>query len=119
MYMSQESLVMDCAGFNDSRGPEVNIANSVIIKTCVGEASGVVTVILVNYHTLKSGRGRGLSELLELILGLFGTLDRVLAHKKSVLIGVSQVHGLLSHFSFPSEYTHLLCFFYCFFIENA
>ena len=82
---------MDCAGFSDSRGAEVNIANSVIIKTCVGEASGVVTVILVNYHTLKSGRGRGLSELLELMLGLFGNLERVLAHAKSVLIGVSQV----------------------------
>ena len=89
--MSQESLVMDCAGFNDSRGSEVNISNSVIIKTCVGKAAGVVTVILVNYHTLKSGRGRGLSELLELMLGLFGNLERVLAHAKSVLIGVSQV----------------------------
>ena len=91
---------MDCAGFNDSRGPEVNIANSVIIKTCVGEACGVVTVIVVNYHTLKSGRGRGLSELLELILGLFGTLDRVLAHVKSVLIGVSQVSSII--FPFPN-----------------
>jgi len=95
-------MVMDCAGFNDSRGPEINIANSVIIRSCVAQATGAIPVILVNYHAFMAGRGRGLHELLELLVGFFGRINRVLANIQSVRLGVTQV-PLLNNEGEPME----------------
>ena len=84
-------LVVDCPGFNDNRSPEINIANAVNIKAVMTRALGVTMVVVLNYYTLKADRGRGVRELLETLLGLFGSAERALIHADSILLVVSHV----------------------------
>lgn len=44
--------LVDCPGWGDNRGPEINIANAVNIKAMIAEAQGVRVVILLNYFSL-------------------------------------------------------------------
>ncbi|MBF5059599.1 hypothetical protein NEPTK9_001115, partial [Candidatus Neptunochlamydia vexilliferae] len=46
-------------------------------------------VILINYHSLKAERGRGLSEMLQIAYNLFGSEKNLLNSKDSLLIGVT------------------------------
>ena len=84
-------LVVDCPGFNDNRGPEINIANAVNIKAVMARARGVTMVVVLNYYTLKADRGRGVRELLDTLLGLFGSAERALIYADSILLVVSHV----------------------------
>ena len=84
-------LVVDCPGFNDNRSPEINIANAVNIKAVMTRALGVTVVVVLNYHDLKANRGRGVRELLDTLLGLFGSAERALIHADSILLVVSHV----------------------------
>merc|ERR1712093_972913 len=47
---------MDCPGFLDNRGPEINIANAVNIKQTFHHAKSVRVVILINYNSLEADR---------------------------------------------------------------
>ena len=84
-------LVVDCPGFFDNRGPEINIANAVNIKAVMARARGVTMVVVLNYYTLKADRGRGVRELLDTLLGLFGSAERALIYADSILLVVSHV----------------------------
>ena len=86
---SMNAVVVDCPGFLDNRGAEISIANAANIKAVMARADGVSLVAVLNYYSLKADRGRGVRELLETLLGLFGSIDRAIIHAKSILLVVS------------------------------
>ena len=80
---------MDCPGFLDNRGPEINIANAVNIKNAIKKSKSVKVMVLINYHSLKADRGRGLSDMIKITSDLFGKTSNLIANKESILIGVT------------------------------
>jgi len=87
---NMKAVVVDCPGFLDNRGAEISIANAANIKAVMARANGVTLVAVLNYCSLKADRGRGIRELLDTLLGLFGSIDRAIIHAKSILLVVSQ-----------------------------
>jgi hypothetical protein len=65
---------LDCPGFLDNRGAEINISNAVNIKSAVSIASAVRVLVLINYNSLLADRGRGIRETMKVLIGLFGTI---------------------------------------------
>jgi len=80
----------DCPGFLDNRGAEINIANAVNIKRALQEAKCVKVLILINYFSLLADRGRGLMEMLEICIKLFGSTANLERFKDALLLGVTQ-----------------------------
>ena len=80
---------MDCPGFLDNRGPEINIANAVNIKNAIKASKNVRVVMLINYHSLKADRGRGLSDMLKISSNLFGNTQNLIKNKGAILIGIT------------------------------
>lgn len=79
----------DCPGFLDNRGFEINVANAVNVRHTVAAASSAVVVVVVNFYSLRADRGKGLRDLLSILLGLFGSVERVKEHAPSVLLAIS------------------------------
>eukprot|EP00873_Tetraselmis_striata_P036223 jgi/Tetstr1/456487/TSEL_043210.t1 len=82
---------MDCPGFIDNRGPEINIANAVNIKQAIYAAKSVTVVVLINYYSLLADRGKGLNDLTRILQDLFGSVARLEARAASIALGVSRV----------------------------
>mmetsp|Transcript_47509 Transcript_47509/g.154228 ORF Transcript_47509/g.154228 Transcript_47509/m.154228 type:complete len:709 (-) Transcript_47509:2135-4261(-) len=80
----------DCPGFLDNRGFEINVANAANVRHTVCAASSAVVVVVVNYYSLRADRGKGLHDLLHILLSLFGSVEQVEAHAPSVLLAISQ-----------------------------
>jgi len=80
----------DCPGFLDNRGFEINVANAANVRHTVCAASSAVVVVVVNYYSLRADRGKGLHDLLRILLSLFGSVEQVEAHAPSVLLAISQ-----------------------------
>lgn len=80
----------DCPGFLDNRGFEINVANAVNVRHTVAAAASAVVVVVVNYYSLRADRGRGLRDLFDILLGLFGSVDAIRAHARSLLVGIAQ-----------------------------
>ena len=66
---------LDCPGFLDNRGAEINISNAVNIKSAVSIASAVRVLVLINYNSLLADRGRGIRETMKVLIDLFGTIQ--------------------------------------------
>ena len=81
---------VDCPGFLDNRGPEINIANAVNIKRTIARAQSVRVVVILNYHSLKSDRGKGVRDLAKILQALFSDAGRMQQLAGSVLLGVTQ-----------------------------
>ena len=88
---AQGRAYCDCPGFLDNRGVEINIANAVNIKKAFTNAQSVRIVILINYHTLKADRGRGLSDMIEIACDLFGSKENLIQFQDSILLGITQI----------------------------
>ncbi len=43
---------MDTPGFEDTDGPELDIANSLMITEAIGVTKNVIPVIFISYYTL-------------------------------------------------------------------
>ena len=82
---------MDCPGFFDNRGFATNVANTVNIKNAVFGAHSVFLLILINFHILEADRQRGLGELMKIASDFFGSFEKLLANKKSILIAVTHI----------------------------
>ena len=80
----------DCPGFLDNRGFEINVANAVNIKQTITSAASVRAIVLINYQSLLADRGRGVRELCQILADLFGGRAGLVAHRGSVLVGISQ-----------------------------
>ena len=83
--------ICDCPGFLDNRGIEINVANAVNIKNAFIRARGVKVVMLINYHSLRAERGRGLTEMIQICCDLFGTKENLIRYQNSILLGVTQI----------------------------
>jgi hypothetical protein len=59
------------------------------MKSIVTNSSGVRVIMLINYNSLKSDRGAGLTEALKILKCLFG--DSLLGACDSILLGVTHV----------------------------
>ena len=89
---SDESFTyMDCPGFMDNRGAEINIANAVNIKQAIHKAESVVVAVILNYHTLLSERGKGLRDLAAILQDMFGNGERLANYTSAIALGVSRV----------------------------
>ena len=66
-------VYIDCPGFLDNRGPELNIANACNIKLALRSAKSVKVLVLLNYYSLKADRARGLTDLVWILKHLFGS----------------------------------------------
>ena len=66
------------------------IANAVNIKQAVHAAKSVSVIVLINYHSLKADRGRGIRDLKTILSDLFGGADRFVAQSSSVALCVSR-----------------------------
>lgn len=81
----------DCPGFLDNRGPEINIANAVNIKSMIHCASSVRVVVLLNHASLMADRGRGIRDLAKILTDLFGDSNQLLHNARSIRLGISHV----------------------------
>ena len=89
--VGHEFVYSDCPGFLDNRGAEINIANAVNIKATVSRAKSTKVLVLLNYDSLRADRGRGLRELGEILVSLFGSAEGLQKHRGSIALGVSRV----------------------------
>ena len=81
----------DCPGFLDNRGIEINIANAVNIKKAFEQSKGVKVVMLINYHTLKADRSRGLNDMFKICSDLFGSTENLIKYQDSLLLGITGI----------------------------
>ncbi|KAL1525018.1 hypothetical protein AB1Y20_019893 [Prymnesium parvum] len=80
----------DCPGFLDNRGFEINVANAVNVRQTLSAAASVLVVVIINFHSLLSDRGKGIKDLFHILSGLFGSIESVKRHAHSVLLAISQ-----------------------------
>ena len=85
-----EAVFVDCPGFLDNRGASINIANAVNIKATLNASANARIIVILNYHSLKADRSRGLRELSQILTDLFGSARRVLDKIDSLLLGVTK-----------------------------
>jgi energy-coupling factor transporter ATP-binding protein EcfA2 len=88
-HPTQHFAFCDTPGFSDSRGPIINIANTVNVRLCLVEACSVKVVVLINFYSLQADRAKGLIELVNIVSHLFG--DHVESYISSILVGLNQV----------------------------
>ncbi len=90
-FSDNQLVYCDCPGFLDNRGAEINIANAVNIRRLLQSSRCVKVLALINYHSLKADRGRGIREMLQICTQLFGSVSQLAHHKDSLLLGITQV----------------------------
>eukprot|EP00927_Polykrikos_kofoidii_P046580 TRINITY_DN4076_c2_g1_i1.p1 TRINITY_DN4076_c2_g1~~TRINITY_DN4076_c2_g1_i1.p1 ORF type:complete len:947 (+),score=163.95 TRINITY_DN4076_c2_g1_i1:92-2932(+) len=81
---------VDCPGFLDNRGFEINVANAVNVRQTVAAAASLHVIVIINYHTLLADRGKGVKDLFHILSDLFGTIDNVKKNAGSVLLAISK-----------------------------
>lgn len=82
--------VYDVAGYNDTRGFEINISNNVNMRAILKNAKSLKVVLLVTYQSLSDGRGRGFTEMLEMSYQVFGGKEELLKNKASFFLSVTK-----------------------------
>lgn len=82
-------VVVDMPGFLDSRGPQINIANSVIIPNFLNKAKSNRLLFLINSHTIDGDKGYFQKNVLGTLVKFFGSVDALNQNMGSVLIGIT------------------------------
>jgi hypothetical protein len=80
-------VYVDCPGFFDNRGSEINIANAINIRQILQQVRSVKTVFLLNYKSLLTGRIDGVQYLERMCQQLFGGVEHLRNHQNSILLG--------------------------------
>lgn len=83
----------DCPGFFDNRGAEFDIANSYAIKSMLTHARSVkAIVLLINEHSLRADRARGLQDASNILAQLLGIDNNSLSEdiRNSLIILVTR-----------------------------
>jgi len=83
--------IVDCAGYHDTRGFEINIGNNVNLKAHISHANSVKVVLLLNYKALEVSRGKDVEDMLEMCYQIFQSKEQFLKHKESILVSVTRV----------------------------
>jgi hypothetical protein len=92
-FINPDLAYCDCPGLLDNRGAEINIANAINIKRVLQVAKSVKVLVLINYHSLKADRARGLTDMLSICTQLFGSMSNLSRFRNSLLLGITQVPG--------------------------
>jgi hypothetical protein len=93
-------IYLDCPGFSDNRGAEINIANSLNINRILQNATGVKAVFLAEYIELFASRGSNLRALEDMCLQMFGGtenrgIDNLRRHKNAIYLGITKAPRLI------------------------
>jgi hypothetical protein len=83
-------VYLDCPGFSDNRGPEINIANAINTRRVLQQAQGVKAVFLAKYSDFVGRRGSAMQVWENACEHLFGGIDNLRNHQDSVLLGVNR-----------------------------
>jgi hypothetical protein len=83
-------VYIDCPGFSDNRGPEINIANAINIRRGLEQVRSVKAVFLASYPELIVSRGEHIRNLEHMCQQLFGGVDNLRDHQNSVLLGMNR-----------------------------
>ncbi|MHA7877883.1 MAG: hypothetical protein ACX93T_03095 [Bacteroidota bacterium] len=102
-------VYVDCPGFSDNRGAEINIANAINIRKVLQQTRGVKAVFIAQYQDLIS-RGTAVERIAAACEQMFGNIGNFERHKDSVLLGINRapaqaniqrIHSSLSDENFP------------------
>ncbi|MHA7877885.1 MAG: hypothetical protein ACX93T_03105 [Bacteroidota bacterium] len=102
-------VYVDCPGFSDNRGAEINIANAINIRRILQQTRGVKAIFIAKYQDLIS-RGTAVERIAEVCEQMFGNIGNFERHKDSVLLGINRapaqaniqrIHRSLSDVNFP------------------
>jgi hypothetical protein len=83
-------VYLDCPGFDDTRGAEINIANAINTKRVLQQAQGVKAVFLAGYNGLFDDRGGSIRDMETMCSQMFGGIDNLRNHQNSVLLGINR-----------------------------
>jgi hypothetical protein len=83
-------IYLDCPGFSDNRGAEINIANAINTSRVLQQAQGVKAVFLTGYNGLFDDRGGSIRNMETMCHQMFGSIDNLRNHQDSVLLGVNR-----------------------------
>eukprot|EP00540_Astrosyne_radiata_P020123 CAMPEP_0116836422 /NCGR_PEP_ID=MMETSP0418-20121206/8088_1 /TAXON_ID=1158023 /ORGANISM="Astrosyne radiata, Strain 13vi08-1A" /LENGTH=572 /DNA_ID=CAMNT_0004466191 /DNA_START=1057 /DNA_END=2775 /DNA_ORIENTATION=+ len=81
---------VDFPGFADSRGTEINLSNAVNIRAIMQYAKSARIVMLVSLDSIKTDRGAGFKNTLNLLRQVFGDDTTLLRYRKSLLFGITK-----------------------------
>ena len=84
-------LLCDLPGFLETRGREVGIANAINNHRIMSSTAAIQLLLLIEFSTLTSTRARGVTDVRDLLIQLFGTQEELTKHAPSILIGVTKV----------------------------
>ena len=83
-------VYLDCPGFSDNRGAEINIANAINTRRVLQQAQSVKAVFLTSYQELLAGRGSSIRAMEKMCSQLFGGIDNLRNHQNAVLLGINR-----------------------------
>jgi energy-coupling factor transporter ATP-binding protein EcfA2 len=78
--------VMDCPGFFDNRGSEINISNAVNIRNIIHNLKNVKIALVMNYKSLLIDRASCFDILIKNCVQLFGNENNILNNIDSLLL---------------------------------
>ena len=84
-------FVMDCPGFLDNRGEEINIANAVNIKNITSVAKKIKVLICVNYGSFHVDRCQCFNDTIKNCVKLFGSEKNVIDNKDAILLLITHL----------------------------
>ena len=82
-------IMMDCAGFEDNRGEEINISNGVNILNIISEARNVKLVIVIHFLSFFNDRAKCFDNLLKNCSKFFKNENQFQNLKDSLILVIS------------------------------
>ena len=84
-------LIMDCPGFLDNRGEEINISNAVNIKNITSAAENIKVVICIDYGSFIVNRTQCFTDTIKNCVKLFGSEKNVIDNKDAILLLITRL----------------------------
>ena len=84
---------LDCPGFFDTRGEEINLANMVNMLKVLRSSHSIRVVLLINHYILLTEKARGLEETIKIAKKIFGSEGALIDSASSLLIGITHIKG--------------------------
>lgn len=83
-------VFLDCPGLVDTRASSVNVGNVVNVSACLGAASQLAIIFVVEHSTIVASRSTGATKLFLALLEILGGAKALRAHAGAILLAVSQ-----------------------------
>ena len=87
---NQYNAYCDCPGFEDTRGAEINIANSINIKKVLRQTSRVKAILLASYADISEDRGCSIKAMEAICRQMFGGVANLRRHQNTILLGITK-----------------------------